>query len=195
MTNDKHILRKNLLAHRKAHHQAHAAAAGDALVEQFIAHSILPSGRFTIAAYLPVGSEIDPRPLLHYVQSNGHDLCLPFCHAADQAASFRAYQFGDALADDQLGIAAPVTNNPCQPDIVFLPLLAFDQHGNRLGRGGGTYDRTLQTLRAARPIRAIGLAYDMQMVDNCPVEPHDQTLDAVLSDARYIDFARAETPR
>ena len=195
MTSDKHNLRKNLMAQRKAHHRAHGATAGDKLVEQFLAHSILPSGHLTLAAYLPVGSEIDPRPLMHHLQSSGHCLCLPFCEAADQAASFRAYQLGDDLADDGLGIAAPQKNHPCIPDIVFLPLLAFDQQGHRLGRGGGTYDRTLQSLRAQHQIRAIGLVYDMQMVDNCPVEPHDQPLDALLSDARYLDFALTQAPR
>ncbi len=107
MTSDKQNLRKSLMAQRKAHHRAHGATAGDKLVEQFLAHSILPSDHLTFAAYLPVGSEIDPRPLMHHLQSSGHRLCLPFCEAADQAASFRAYQLGDDLADDGLGIAAP----------------------------------------------------------------------------------------
>lgn len=195
MTSDKHIYRKNLMAQRKAHHLAHGATAGDKLAAQFLAQPILPTGQRTIAAYLPVGSEIDPTALMHHLQNSGHQLCLPFCAATDQAASFRAFQLGDDLAADGLGIAAPQKDHPCQPDIVLLPLLAFDRQGNRLGRGGGTYDRTLQTLRAQHQIRAIGLAYDMQMVDNCPVEPHDQPLDAILSEARYLDFAPSQAPK
>jgi 5-formyltetrahydrofolate cyclo-ligase len=183
---DKQTLRKTLLEKRKAYHLTHGASAGAQLLAQFQAQPVLRPGTWRIGAYMPAGSEIDPLPLLQHLQDLGHRLCLPFCERSDQPASFRAYQMGDALAADDLGISAPLRDVTCRPDIVLLPLLAADRLGHRLGRGGGTYDRTLAALRDGGKLQAIGLAYDMQLVDNCPVELHDQSLDGVLTTARYL---------
>ena len=185
---DKQILRKTLLEKRKAHHLTHGKSGGAALLAQFQAQPVLPDGEWRVGVYMPAGSEVDPKPLMQYLQDQGHRLCLPFCLRSDQPASFCAYQMGDALGPDGLGIEAPLGDVACVPDIVFLPLLGVDRLGHRLGRGGGTYDRTLAALRAAGPIRAIGLAYDAQLVDNCPVELHDQSLDGVLTTARYLQI-------
>jgi 5-formyltetrahydrofolate cyclo-ligase len=72
-----------------------------------------------------------------------------------------------------------------EPDLVITPLLAFDLFGGRLGQGGGYYDRTLEALRARKPVVALGLAYAGQQIARAPVEPHDQTLDAILTEKAY----------
>ena len=100
---------------------------------------------------------------------------------------FRAYCEGDALALDVMGMAAPTeAAAPLVPDVLILPLLAFDRQGGRLGQGGGFYDRTLQSLRQAGQILAIGLAYAKQEVDCVPMDEFDQSLDAILTEIGYI---------
>jgi 5-formyltetrahydrofolate cyclo-ligase len=84
---------------------------------------------------------------------------------------------------------APVPSAPqSHPDLVIAPLLGFDRKGRRLGQGGGTYDRTLANLRAFGRVFVLGLAYSGQEVDEVPAEPHDQRLDAVLTETAYLEF-------
>ena len=184
---DKPTLRKTMLAARKHFHQQHGDAAATALVAQFEAAPLGPDTQRVVACYAATGSELESAPLMQHLALQGYSLALPFCQTAMQPAQFRAYQPGAALAPDGLGVAAPVTPHTCQPDIILLPLVAVDAAGRRLGRGGGTYDRTLADLRAKQHrFLAIGLAYDMQVVDVCPSDPHDQKLDAVLTEHRYM---------
>jgi 5-formyltetrahydrofolate cyclo-ligase len=187
---DKPTVRKTMLAARKHHHQHHRDRAAAALVAQFDAAHLTPETHPVVACYAATGSELDTAPLMQHLARRGFCLALPFCQTAEQPAQFRAYQPGDTLASDGLGVAAPVSAQSCQPDIIFLPLVAVDAGGRRLGRGGGTYDRTLADLRAKQHrFLAIGLAYDMQVIDVCPTDPHDQKLDAVISEQRYIACA------
>jgi 5-formyltetrahydrofolate cyclo-ligase len=78
------------------------------------------------------------------------------------------------------------TDAALSPDLILAPLLAFDRRGGRLGQGGGSYDRTLATLRAAGEVFVIGLAFAGQEIDRVPTEPHDQGLDAILTELAYI---------
>ena len=183
---DKQNMRRTMLAARKHHHRDNRQAA-DELATQFEAAHIASQTARTIALYAAAGSEIETAALMRHLSAHGHALCLPYCHASDRPAEFRAYQIGDALAADKLGVAAPQSGAIVRPDIVFLPLVAADRSGARLGRGGGTYDRTLAALREQNnDLLAIGLAYDMQLVDKCPIDPHDQYLDGLLTERRYM---------
>lgn len=185
----KQSLRRDLIAARKAHHQTHGDAAARALAAHVDALA-LPQ-QAIVAAYLPVGSEMDTRPLMAALHERNHILCLPVCFEDDAPLGFRRYTPGDALAADAQGIEAPLSAAQLmRPDIVLLPLLGFDGDGMRLGRGGGYYDRSLAALRADGPLMACGLTYQMQMVDKCPHEPHDQALDAVLTETGLIRFER-----
>jgi len=76
------------------------------------------------------------------------------------------------------------------PEIVIVPLVAFDDAGGRLGYGGGFYDRTLELLRANGPVLTIGFAYDAQQADQLPLEPTDQPLDMIITESRIIEFSR-----
>ena len=166
--------------------------AGPEAGEQAARHfAAADPGSFQVAAlYWPCGSELDPRPLGRALEARGTRLCLPTVAAADCALEFRAFHEGDALATDALGLAAPGADaEVLRPDLVIVPLLAFDASGGRLGQGGGYYDRTLEQLRAEGPVFVVGLAYAGQEVDRLPAEDHDQPLDAVLTEAGLRRFA------
>jgi len=140
-----------------------------------------------VAGYLPAGGELDPGPVLKGLQRRGALLAMPVCSARDSPLLFRAYGEGDALSPDVMGMAAPTeAATVLVPDLLILPLLAFDRRGRRLGQGGGYYDRTLQALRDAGEVLAVGLAYAGQEVDGVPVDPFDQSLDAILTETGYI---------
>lgn len=191
---DKDQMRRALAAQRSAHHKAHGEAEAQALAEFVLSNAEKQLGAISdkiIAAYLPMGGELDPRPLMQALRKNGNSICLPVCINEDAPLVFRRYRHNDALLPDDMGIAAPrATAQQVTPDIVLLPLLAFDGQGHRLGRGGGFYDRTLAELKKRSDCRFIGLAFDMQMVDKCPIAPHDEALHAVLTPSKRHDFNR-----
>ena len=191
---DKDQMRRALAAQRSAHHKAHGEAEAQALAEFVSSNADKQLGAISdkiIAAYLPRGGELDPRPLMQALRKNGNSICLPVCINEDAPLVFRRYRQNDALLPDDMGIAAPrATAQQVTPDIVLLPLLAFDGQGHRLGRGGGFYDRTLAELKKRGDCRFIGLAFDMQMVDKCPIAPHDEALHAVLTPSKRHDFNR-----
>ena len=191
---DKDQMRRALAAQRSAHHKAHGEAEAQALAEFVSSNADKQLGAISdkiIAAYLPMGGELDPRPLMQALRKNGNSICLPVCINEDAPLVFRRYRQNDALLPDDMGIAAPrATAQQVTPDIVLLPLLAFDGQGYRLGRGGGFYDRTLAELKKRSDCRFIGLAFDMQMVDKCPIAPHDEALHAVLTPSKRHDFNR-----
>ena len=191
---EKQLLRERLIAARKAHHRANGDQAAIRLASH---HRALPleqtEQKSHIGVYLPMGSEMDIRPLSEALRQAGHTLCLPVCEARDAAVVFRHYAPDTPLVPDAMGIDAPHAEAAsCRPDMILLPLLGFDKTGQRLGRGGGYYDRTLAALRASGPIVCCGIAYDMQMVDKCPSAPHDQALDMVLTEAGLTQFERKQ---
>jgi 5-formyltetrahydrofolate cyclo-ligase len=141
----------------------------------------------TYGLYHPVGSELDPTP----IRIPGARRALPVATARDKPLIFRLHEPGDPLGPDAMGIPAPIPDAPAVlPDVVFAPALAFDRRGGRLGQGGGHYDRTLAELRARKPVLVIGLAYAGQEVAEIPMEPHDQRLDAILTETGYIEAAK-----
>ena len=181
---EKEALRRTMMAARKTHFDT----AGDADATALADHAAGLSGRI-IAAYLPMGGELNPLPLLQALRQNKHEICLPVCIDDDAPMIFRRYKKDAPLLPDAMGISAPrATAQTVTPHSVLLPLLAFDMSGNRLGRGGGFYDRTLAHLRSETECRFIGLAFPMQKVDKCPVAPHDEALDAVLTPTGLIEF-------
>lgn len=143
-----------------------------------------------VSGYRAIGSELDPWPLLDRL---GAQVALPVAHSRDAPLTFRAYRPGDPLEPDAFGIPSPTKDAPeVIPDLVIAPLVAFDRYGGRLGQGGGHYDRTLENLRAAKTVFVLGLAYAGQEVAKVPAEPHDQRLDAILTETGYM-AARKDT--
>ena len=133
--------------------------------------------------YHPVGSELDPSA----IRLPTGQVALPVAVSRNAPLVFRLHRDGDRLVSDAFGIPAPSDSAPeVAPDIVFTPVLAFDRQGGRLGQGAGCYDRTIENLRALKPVVVIGVAYSGQEVAEVPMEPHDQRLDAILTETGYI---------
>lgn len=140
-----------------------------------------------ISSYMPIGDEIDPEPLAAALRLRGHRIALPVMLGRDAPLEFRVWQPGDPLVDRQWGIREPTAEaEVVVPDILLVPLLAVDRHGYRLGYGGGYYDRTLALLRPTGKVLAIGLAFDLQVVDWVPRVDYDQKLDGVLTPSGLI---------
>lgn len=143
-----------------------------------------------IAGYWPHGAELDCLPLLEQLHGAGRALVLPVIHEPDQPLVFRSWSPGQPLAPGRLRIPEPLPDaGERRPDILLVPLVAFDRNGQRIGMGGGFYDRTLAALRtadASRAVVAIGVAYAVQEQPAVPVEPHDQPLDWILTEHEAI---------
>ncbi len=137
----------------------------------------------TIAGYMPAGDEFDALPLLAALVALGAQTALPVVTGPGKPLEFRLWQAGNRLIPGAYGIDRPAGDAPAKrPDIILLPMLAFDRHGRRLGYGGGYYDRTLAQLRGSGDVMAIGLAFAAQMVEEVPSGPHDAVLDRILTE-------------
>ncbi len=144
-----------------------------------------------VSGYHPLGGELDPGPVLQRLQAHGARVALPVALDRHSPLIFRAFEPGQTLAPDAVRVPSPTPDaERLEPDLVITPLLGFDRHGHRLGQGAGHYDRTLEALRAARRIWVIGLAYSGQEVEDLPCEPHDQRLDAILTEKGYRSLQR-----
>src|SRR6476661_6351413 len=183
----KATLRATALAARDALSSEHRAAAAEALALRGLPFEIMPGT--IVAGYSPIRSEIDPTSLMQKLAAQGARLALPEITAGDQPLKFRAWSPGDGLQRGRLGILEPSPDAPEMiPDILLVPLAAFDRSGHRIGYGAGHYDRTLQQLRKMKTITAIGVAFAAQEVEAVPALLHDAALDFVLTETQALDF-------
>ena len=135
------------------------------------------------ASYWPLGDEADPQALAAALRALGHPILLPRVAGPREPLSFRHWRDGDATEKSPLGTIEPLESAlVARPDAVFVPLLAFDARGFRLGYGGGYYDRSLASLRAQGSMVAIGIAYAEQELAVLPHDPHDERLDLVVTE-------------
>ncbi|WP_428488819.1 5-formyltetrahydrofolate cyclo-ligase [Rhodopila sp.] len=135
-----------------------------------------------VSGFWPIGDEIDIRPLLHALHDRGCKIALPVTPRRGEALTFRAWHPGDVLVAERFGTMRPI-GEEVVPDMLLVPLLAFDVAGGRLGYGGGFYDRTL----AALPDRfRLGCGFAAQQVDAVPIGPYDMRLDAVATENGII---------
>ena len=150
----------------------------------------VPRGEGTIVAgYSPIRSECDPVPLMRSLAAKGAQLALPIVHAKDKELSFSEWRQGEQLVAGPYGILQPRTEAiPLDPDVILVPLTAFDRRCRRIGYGAGYYDRTLGGLRKRRVVIAVGIAFAVQEVEAIPVNEHDQRLDLVLTEREIVDF-------
>ncbi|MBO6946926.1 MAG: 5-formyltetrahydrofolate cyclo-ligase [Rhodospirillales bacterium] len=144
----------------------------------------------TASVFWSMGNEIDTGPLLKILHTMGHRTALPVVAKKAAPLIFRLWAPGDALADGGFGTSIPAADaEEVTPDVLFVPLLAFDNDGFRLGYGGGFYDRTLEMLRAGSDdVIAIGVAFSGQRVDTVPRGPHDQPLDWIATELGVSRF-------
>jgi 5-formyltetrahydrofolate cyclo-ligase len=184
---DKAILRAAALAKRDALSNACRAAAAQALALRVLPIPITPGT--VVAGYSPIRSEIDPAPLMQKLAAQGAQLALPVISARDLPLTFRAWSTGDTLQRGPLGILEPSPEAAeIVPDILLVPLAAFDRSGHRIGYGAGYYDRTLAPLRATKKITALGLGFAAQEIPVVVASAHDARLDLVLTEDEIIDF-------
>jgi 5-formyltetrahydrofolate cyclo-ligase len=183
---EKATLRTAALARRDALGEEQRAAAAEAIAARGLPVEIKPGT--VVAGYSPIRNEVDPAPLMRTLAANGVRLALPAVMARGKSLAFRAWSPGDRLTLGPLGILEP---SPAAaeliPDIVLVPLAAFDRAGHRIGYGAGHYDFTLAHLHKRKTL-AIGLAFAAQQIPAVPVAAHDVMLDLVLTENETIDF-------
>ena len=138
-----------------------------------------------LAGYMPMRSEIDPLPAM--VAHDG-PVCVPVIAAKAAPLRFRAWHRDAEMVMGDFGALVPSVGDWLTPQVLIVPMVAFDRRGFRLGYGGGFYDRTLERLRARGPVLAVGFAYSAQEVAELPVEPTDQPLDLLVTEADVRHF-------
>jgi len=185
----KAVLRAEALARRDALPAAErAAAAAEIAARPFPLKAV--SGMI-VAGFSPMKakSEINPIPLLRKLSDAGAQLALPAIAGRGLPLIMRAWKFGAPLAAGQWGIREPMPDAPeVAPDILIVPLAAFDRAGHRIGYGAGYYDMTINALRAKKQVVAIGIAFAAQEIPRVPATERDARLDLVLTERETIDF-------
>jgi len=175
-----------LVERKRALRADHAARLGDPALGVRLAGHLLeqpPPAGAVVSGFWPTGREIDVRPLLLALAGRGHAIVLPRTPARGLPLSFHRWRPGDRLEPGRMGILQPPeVAERLDPDLLLVPLVAFDAGLRRLGHGAGYYDRTLAALRAQKPVLAIGIAYAAQQVDCVPAGPHDALLDGVATE-------------
>ena len=184
---DKKTLRRNALAARAMMAHATGPVAAQRLSARVMELLERLPGR-TVAGYMPVRHEIDVHPLMERIAQSGRILVLPVVKRRNAPLVFREWAPGKPLQEGEFGVPVPLPDSPeHRPDILLVPLAAFDREGFRLGYGGGYYDRTLAALRTGRKaVTAVGVAYSGQELDRVPREETDQPLDWIVTDRQTI---------
>ena len=144
----------------------------------------LPTGAM-VSGFWPIRDEIDPRPLMSALRERGHGLCLPV--VAEPHLIFRELLRGAELVSAGFGTVAPGPQAAeVVPDVMLVPMAAFDRLGHRIGYGKGHYDRAIEAISARRTLRLIGVAYSVQEIETVPFEDHDRPLDTIVTEAELI---------
>jgi 5-formyltetrahydrofolate cyclo-ligase len=179
----KAALRLEMMARRAEMSARSGGFAASAVAERIMQDVSMPAGA-VVSAYWPLEGELDPRPAMRRLAERGHVLALPRMQGRLQPLRFHRWGIDDALVEGRFRVMEPAEGEPVlQPDVMLVPLLAFDRAGRRLGYGAGFYDRTLAALRAEEPrLLALGVAFAGQEVSEVPDGPQDEVLDAVITE-------------
>ena len=180
-------LRREAAARRDALPAAARKAAAEAIAER--AFPLLISTSTVVSGFMPLKSEINPLPLMKTLAEAGAQLALPKIAGRGKPLVMRAWPWGAPLDAGQWGIREPKPDAPeVEPDIVLVPLLAFDRTGHRIGYGAGYYDMTIARLRSLKAVTAVGIAFAAQEVSAVPATPRDESLDLVLTENEAIEI-------
>jgi 5-formyltetrahydrofolate cyclo-ligase len=184
---EKAELRRDASARRDALPADARQAAAEAIAARPFPPPIAPG--VIVSGFMPLKSEINPLPLMRKLAEKGARLALPVVAGRGRPLVMREWVWGEPLAAGVWGIREPKPEAAeMEPDILLVPLLAFDRAGHRLGYGAGYYDLTLAQLRARKAVVALGLAYAVQEVATVPTTPRDALLDLVLTERDVIDL-------
>jgi 5-formyltetrahydrofolate cyclo-ligase len=182
ITEVKTALRVRAADVRRVAHERDRAGTAALVVREHALAGLPLERRETIGGYWPIGTEMDVRPVLTALHDRGHVCALPYAHGR-QPLSFHPWRPSDPLKRGTFGILMPDHTLPeVTPDVLLMPLLAFDQWGNRLGYGAGYYDRTIAAIRRHKALRTVGIAYAAQEVDKVPADDFDQPLEWVITE-------------
>jgi 5-formyltetrahydrofolate cyclo-ligase len=160
-----------------------AFAAGQGRAAELLADWLAAHRGAALSGYMPMRTEIDPLPAMAAHQG---PVGVPVIIGKGQPLKFREWSPGCALIPGEFGAQIPAEGAWIEPQVLIVPLLAFDTRGYRLGYGGGFYDRTLQALRAKRPTLAVGFAFSSQQVPEVPIDHNDQRLDAIITEQGLV---------
>jgi 5-formyltetrahydrofolate cyclo-ligase len=187
---EKAKLRLRALARRDALPASERAAAAEAIAARPFPLPVAPGT--VVSGFVPIRSEINPLPLMRRLAAAGAKLALPVVAGRGLPLVLRGYAFGDALVPGQWGIREPGPDAPeVVPDVMLVPLAAFDRFGHRIGYGAGYYDLTISRARAQKTVTALGIAFAAQEIDRVPATARDARLDLVLTEREVIDFRNA----
>jgi 5-formyltetrahydrofolate cyclo-ligase len=178
-------LRAAALARRDVLDSEERARAAEAAGGRQLPVTIVPG--MIVSGFMPIRSEISPLPLLRRLAEAGAQLALPAIAGRGRPLAMRVWSIGAPLVRGQWGIREPEADAEAViPDLLIVPLAAFDRSGGRIGYGAGYYDMTIAQARAAKPATAVGLAFAAQEVEEVPMLAHDQRLDFVLTERDTI---------
>lgn len=175
-------VRKSAFARRKSAHATAAPGQASHLSAFLAGHRGVP-----LAGYMPIRTEIDPLPAMAEAAAYG-PVGVPVIEAEGRPLHFSHWQPDGPMREGPFGAQVPQVDDFFDPEIVIVPLVAFDRSGGRLGYGGGFYDRTLECLRALRPTLAVGFAFAVQEATDLPLETTDQPLDLIITETGVIEF-------
>lgn len=165
--------------------RAEAFAAGQGQAAEILADYLSPHRGKALSGYMPMRSEIDPLPAMAVHQG---PVGVPVILAKATPLRFREWSPGCRLVEGAFRAMIPEEGAWIEPEVMIVPLLAWDARGYRLGYGGGFYDRTLELLRARGPVLAVGFAFAAQEVAAVPIDAFDQRLDAVVTEKGVTVF-------
>ena len=178
----KDAARKAAFARRKVAHEAGGTGRAALLSGVLAGHRGVP-----LSGFMAIRTEIDPLPAMEEAAAHG-PVGVPVIQRLGLPLKFSRWEPGCALKEGPFGAMIPEVDDFFEPEILVVPLVAFDRNGGRLGYGGGFYDRTIELLRAKRPTLAIGFAYAAQEAENLPLESTDQPLDMMVTENEVITF-------
>jgi 5-formyltetrahydrofolate cyclo-ligase len=182
-------LRAEALARRETMPAQQRQAAAEIITARRFPVDVAPGT--IVSGYSPMKSELSPLPLMRKLADAGAKLALPVVQGRGRPLLMRAWNFGEPLAEGAWNIRQPKSDAPeVLPDILLVPLAAFDRTGHRIGYGAGYYDLTIAALRTIKTITAIGLAFAAQEIENVHATPRDARLDLVLTEDEVIDFRK-----
>jgi 5-formyltetrahydrofolate cyclo-ligase len=183
-------IRRDAVARRDALPAPERAAAAATIAARPLPVAVAPGA--IVSGFSPLKSEINPVPLMRAFAAAGAALALPVVAGRGKPLTMRAWAFGAPLVAGVWGIREPPPDAAeVFPDILIVPMLAFDRTGHRIGYGAGYYDMTIARLRGMKPVIALGVAYAAQEIAEIPVTPRDAALDLVLTEREAIDFRKA----
>jgi len=177
----KNILRKKILVYRKNNYRI--VNLKYSLLKNILKKFNLLKNK-KIGAYFPINYEIDCLEILKQLEKSGHKISLPITKKGNKMDFFE-WSFKEPLLIGKIGIPEPYSKKKVYPEILLVPLVAFNKYKSRLGYGGGYYDRYIQKIKKIKKILTIGVAFSFQEVRKLPINEHDKKLDYIFTE-NYI---------